>query len=273
MRRFLIFLIIVFLPSICFGQWFQQKPWPGTQLNYWEIKGLVAYWPMSEGGGPKIYDISGNCNHGTFYGDTKWVPGKFGSCLSFDGDGDYVGVNDAPSLKITKDLTLSIWICPKSVSYVAYAVLVSKWAAGGAGYSYFFALNDDEIQLRISGTGSDYNNKKQTVATNLVIDRWYHIIAVYYAGEQDIKIYVNGINQSTTVTGTIPSSIFNSTTIVRIGGWTTNYDFNGSIDHVMIFNRALTAGEIQKLYEEPFCLFQPVQIPLVMPSGQVILIQ
>ncbi|MFB0523909.1 MAG: hypothetical protein ACETVZ_00085, partial [Phycisphaerae bacterium] len=63
------------------------KPIRAIQLNKSHpfARGLIGYWIMNEGGGSKVFDLSGNDNTGTFVGNTAWAAGKFGSCLSFDG--------------------------------------------------------------------------------------------------------------------------------------------------------------------------------------------
>jgi len=68
------------------------KPRLGTPLNKGHrlSKGLVGCWLMNEGCGGEVFDLSGNKNTGTLSGDTAWAAGKHGSCLSFDGNGDYV---------------------------------------------------------------------------------------------------------------------------------------------------------------------------------------
>lgn len=68
-------------------------------------EGLVAEWHFDEGSGTIAKDESGSGNDGAIYG-AKWVEGKFGKALEFDGVDDYVKVPDDDSLDVT---TLSLW--------------------------------------------------------------------------------------------------------------------------------------------------------------------
>ena len=75
---------------------------------------LVGYWPFDEGkGSPK--DASGNENHGKIAGEPRWVDGKFGKALEFDGKDDHIVVKDHPTLDFTKNLTIMAWFMPKEV--------------------------------------------------------------------------------------------------------------------------------------------------------------
>ena len=62
--------------------------------------GLVAYWPFDEGNGKKAVDVTGNGHDGEFAGGPKWVEGKFGTGLEFDGEEDHVVVADDPAFAI-----------------------------------------------------------------------------------------------------------------------------------------------------------------------------
>jgi len=80
---------------------------PGHPMN----RGLVGWWLMNEGTGGTIYDLRGNGNYGTLEGDTHWVSGQHGPCLSFDGGGDYVDVTSSSLLSLpqTFNFTLTFW--------------------------------------------------------------------------------------------------------------------------------------------------------------------
>lgn len=210
--------------------------------------GLVGEWLFDEGSGTTAFDSSGNANHGTLKpsgSEPTWVSGKFGNALSFDGSNDYVEIPDHNTLDITGDLTLEAWIKPDSVSYIAQGEIVGKWVANDT--SYYFAIKDGELQMRISATGSDYYNVEETSNANLNINTWYHVAGVYDASAQDIKLYINGVEESTTVTGTIPSSIHSGSENLKIGGFSPGYYFDGIIDEVRTYNEALSADQIAVL--------------------------
>ena len=76
-------------------------------------KGLVLYLPFDEGKGDIVKDISGNGNDGTIYG-ARWVDGKFGKALSFDGIDDYVELKDRNLHMGGNDFTIAAWVKPAS---------------------------------------------------------------------------------------------------------------------------------------------------------------
>ena len=74
---------------------------------------------------------------------------------------------------------------------------------------------------------------------------WYHVAGVYDAAERTLDIYVNGVRDNGVLSGTIPASQINSSVNVNIGRRSGGFYFNGVIDEVRIYNRALSGPEIQ----------------------------
>ena len=100
--------------------------------------------------------------------------------------------------------------------------------------------------IQISSNGS--NAIQRYSATVLNTNTWYHIAGVYNAAAATLSIYVNGVLDNGVLSGTVPSSQFNSTSGVNIGqrtGFPGTFNFLGVIDEVHVFNRALTAAEVQ----------------------------
>jgi hypothetical protein len=71
---------------------------------------LVGQWHMDEGSGTVVADSSGNGNNGTILGGATWVPGPFGSALSFNGGMAVVHVGNNPTLEPTSAITVSAWV-------------------------------------------------------------------------------------------------------------------------------------------------------------------
>ena len=76
-----------------------------------DLKGAVAIWLFDEGKGDKVADASGNGNDGELVHNPKWVEGKFGEALDFDGVADYVEIN-VPVVVETEDFTMGLWVNP-----------------------------------------------------------------------------------------------------------------------------------------------------------------
>ena len=170
-------------------------------------EGLVGYWPMDEAGDATRVDSSGNGTSLTeSASDTvAQATGKFGSAGDFElGDTEYLSVADNAVLSLTGSLTLSAWIRPEAVTSGTFNI-IAKW--GGSTDSYRLASIADgtnhEIRLELE---SD-NNYQETTSSNLVASTFYHVVGVYDASTATAKIYINGIEATSSTTGTIPSSI------------------------------------------------------------------
>ena len=90
---------------------------------------------------------------------------------------------------------------------------------------------------------------------------WYHVAGVYNASAQTLDIYVNGVQDNGTLRGTIPASQINSAVNVNIGRRSGGYYFNGVIDDVRIYNRALSQAEIQADMNTPVGTPTPTPTP------------
>lgn len=221
-----------------------QKPPLGVKINWFHplARGLVACWLMNEDGGNKIYDLSGNQNNGTLYGDTKKVPGKFGSCLSFDGVGDYIATTPVP-FGNDNSLTFSAWIYLTGADFHVGTIVCKEGGYSGAADFRVYA-NYELYLVNSSITNIGHNN------TSLLQNIWYHAVVTYDG--TNYAFYLNGIPDGSGVN----VQDFTYKYIDAIGHFYSAYqEFNGKIDNVMIFNRALTASEVTKLYREPFAMF------------------
>jgi PKD repeat protein len=196
--------------------------------------GLVAAYGFDEGSGTAAADSSGKGNSGVVSGAT-WTTGHSGGALAFDGSSDWVTVADSASLDLTSGMTLEAWVRPSALG-ASWRSVLFKEQGGGMVYSLY--ANDGSqprTQVNIGG-------EKNAVGTSgLPVNAWTHLAGTYDG--TTLRLYVNGtLVTSTTVGGSIPTS----TGPLRIGGdsiwpeW-----FAGSIDDVRVYNRPLSASEIQ----------------------------
>lgn len=165
----------------------------------------AAHWSFDEGvdntcsgGTNDACDKSGNGNDGAFSGAT-WQPEEnciSGNCVLLNGSST-VTAADSASLSVTGDLTLGGWIKPLANTASTEYTIAAK------GTDYELAQYGDEVRMYI-GSSSNYET---TDTANLQTNTWYHVIGVYDASGQTVSIYVNGVLQDSTTTGTIPGSI------------------------------------------------------------------
>ena len=96
----------------------------------------------------------------------------------------------------------------------------------------------------VAGATNTFAQRYSTTVRSLNV--WYHVAGVYNASARTLDIYVNGVLNNGTLSGTVPASQINSAVNVNIGRRSvTGYYFNGVIDDVRIYNRALSQAEIQ----------------------------
>ena len=223
-----------------------QKPFRGMQLNKCHplSKGLVACYLFNEMTGETVFDLSGNNNNGTLENGVAWGSGG----LDFDGVDDYV---DTTSLNIAvgETITLEFWGKPHHLRTGGDIGLMV-----GSAYGFGVDATFDSTFIMKAGVGNYYGT------TDAVLDDIrYHFIAV--VSSTSTTVYLNGRNHITHAVG-------HSGGTVLIGKRDTNVQyFNGSIDSVRIYNRALSAEEIAWLYREPYAMFEPAFNPALLYSA------
>jgi len=200
-------------------------------------RGLVAYYSFDD---CSAKDLSGNGNDGIIYG-AKCVDGKLGKALRFDGVNDYVEVPDSPSLDITTEATLEAWV--KLKSSTDWQTIFSKGLDGRENYELLVCSD-----LSCLHTGWEFDIGRFTHTWSYLIpeNKWTHICLRWKAPL--MKLYINGEFKETWDTGA--SYAIPRTEPLLIGNeYGRARYFNGIIDEVRIYNRALSEEEIRALYE------------------------
>jgi len=213
-------------------------------FEMFDVQGIVGFWHFDEpqwtGAAGEVKDETG-VNHGTAYGGaTTTSDAIYGRAGYFDGIGGYVDCGKDDSLDITDNLTLEVWVNPQEQNSDGLAL---KQIAGRASqYVLYINRNDLTLSFYTYPSGSA-NSLVSTIS--LIKGNFYHVVVTL--DENGKKLYINGeLNNSNSIAGT--QSIVRS---FGIGGDpmnTPNREFNGIIDEVRIWERALTLTEIQILY-------------------------
>jgi hypothetical protein len=214
-----------------------------SQSDYDSLReGLVlAICPSVSGAtGYRAPDVSGRGNHGVLTNmdaGSDWIPSNGALSLDFDGSDDRI---EAKALRYSAlPLTIACWAKPNTVSGVQ--MLASHYGAEG-NRAWYLALINNAVRILVSPDGSAIPyGQGGTVTTD-----WTHVVGVI--GASAFQIYLNGNAVSTTLTGSYPTSIFNSTAnVIFADRATTDTPLNGQLDDVRIYNRALTPPEIRQL--------------------------
>lgn len=204
--------------------------------------GLVAGYRFSEGSGTTTADLSGNNNTGSLVGGPLWSAGKYGGGLSFQGV-NYVDLGNAPSLQMTGSMTLTAWINISANPFDDGAI-IAKLASTGWQLKTSPDTGVRTAAIQISSDGSDSIQRYSN--TVLATKTWYHLAGVYNAAARTLSIYVNGVLDNGVLSSAVPPQQYNSPQNVNIAQrWGGPYNFLGTIDEPHVFNRALTAAEIQ----------------------------
>jgi len=202
--------------------------------------GLVAYYPFDG----DANDASGNGNDGIIHGGVTFVPGRTGFAAQFNGANGFVSVANCPALDLTSTFTLSAWIYQSATQGDGYRI-VDKCPAGTAsGWTFdTYGNHGNGHQLRFQTVGPSVLG-----STDYSLSVWHHVVAT--VSDTTVKVYVDGLQDGEGIVGQIPS---NSLDIFigaphAYGPWGVREYFNGLIDDVRIYNRALSAAEVEQLY-------------------------
>ena len=201
---------------------------------------VVLYFSFDEGGGNDVKDSSPAQNDGTVDGDVKWVAGKIGKAMRFDGKG-FVEVPHAENLNLTKAHTISYWLKWDGQG-ASWSPFISKTSGGGPKEDNFHTwVGKDKVW--------DYENQPngQTHGVTKIAldDEWMHL-TVTHDGDKTVSFYING--EEDDATNQLPTTDGNDAN-VRVGDDGKGNKGAGTIDELVIFQRALTDKEIKSLVE------------------------
>jgi hypothetical protein len=203
---------------------------------------------LEEGSGTTTADTSGNGNTGTLSGSPTWTTsGKYGKAISFDGTDDYVEVPNSASLVQT---TFSIEFWAKPSSFTQYKRWMGKdttpWGGNYYGWIVLWSYaGSSAVYLALENGGVNGANEKISQLVTVSLSTWVHL-AFTFDGSY-IYAYKNGVLFGSAVAvGTW--TFATSTGPFRLGrDYGTDY-FNGILDEVHFYNRALSSGEVSDLY-------------------------
>lgn len=215
-------------------------------------EGLAGYWKLDEGTGTSATDSSTNGNTGTLTNGPTWTTGQIGGAVTFDNVNDYIDLGDVSTMEGQSALTISTWINPTTLAN--YDGIVSKYAS---------ATSDTTLNLGGTGVGTTSSlvatirngsdTYGYTATGKIVTGVWTHCILVFdgtqTGNSNRLKVYINGVSEALTFVGTIPATTVANAQNLRIGrtGSASDY-FDGKIDEVRVYNRALSAEEVAQLY-------------------------
>ncbi len=199
---------------------------------------LVGWWKLNEDFGSTAIDWSGHDNHGSLVGDPQWVSGYIGGTLDFDGDGDYIDCGYDPIFDITDEITLAAWVNIRSIP-VQWVSIVTKG-------EYAWRLSNVESDPRFHFGITIWSDANPSVngSTAVGYNEWHHVAGTHDGSE--LNLYLDGVPDgtlsSTTAIGTNTANLFIGENPEAAGRY-----WDGLIDDVRLYNRALSQTEINEL--------------------------
>lgn len=248
--------------------WGRTKPPLGARHNpsHPLSQGLVGHWIMNENGGARAYDISGSGRHGTITlagGTGGWVKGQFGPAVNFDGADTLIDCGTSPFYDTVSlgPLTFSAWIFPRTAGEGTQGSIVSKCvSATTAGRTRFWIDNSaPEVDALAFLRDGSTDLSVKTVNSVVTYNEWQHVVVTWTGSvtATTVHIYKNGTELGYSVQTNGASFVANTSSIV-IGNWVNlTLGFDGIIDDVRFYNRALNIDEVSQLYLYPFADMAP----------------
>jgi hypothetical protein len=206
-----------------------------------DLENAVGIWLFDEGNGDIAKDSSGNGNDGTLEGP-KWVDGKFGKALEFNGVSDYVNTGNDPITDVsgTKILSISAWV--KRATKTSRVLVAIRRSPGG----YVLGVG-------ILGAGANQVKMTKYAIVDIYLGDfpqdtdWHHIVGVWH--EKGQIVYIDGVvNANSADTANFSSASAGS---LLIDGDTGDQGYtDGTIDDVAIFNVALTEDDVEDIMDQ-----------------------
>src|SRR5581483_3534727 len=200
--------------------------------------GLVSWW-RAEGDG--LDSVGGN--DGTLQGGISFGAGEAGQDFIMNGTDGQVLVPDSPSLHLTNQITIEAWINTRSTNQDRS--ILAKIGGAGGNNGYQMGLEQNTLFGQFNTNGQGWPGFRVAVPLPIPTNAWCHVAWTY--DQSAMTLYFNGAPVATNVIG--PAIINTSSSNLRIGAddnGTTHFD--GQIDEVSLYSRALSPAEVAAIY-------------------------
>jgi len=231
-----------------------------TPKSTFPTEGLIARYSFDA----NANDISGNNLNGIVYGATMTPDRNNGTNKAYDFDfanvsfgkqNDEVYIPYSPILNVS-NITVSLWLYPRSYYWNGnsgnnpVSTIINRFQYGYStpnGQAWGIIFNQTSVTGFIVGTNG--TGSSNAVSNNsLILNKWHHLVMTYNGSQ--IKLYINGVLSATQNYSSAMNTFGNSGISIGESNQANGYwnHTDGKIDDVALWNRALTATEIQQLY-------------------------
>ena len=206
-------------------------------------------------------------NDGTLYNSPTWTTGIVDSyCYNFNGVDQYINVSSPVGVSLTDNFSISFWASPSTSGLSTQRVLSHGSTSSEDGYEVCVGNGTISLITYTSASGVT------SYCSQLDNDGGDHHIAIT-KDDTTVSFYIDNdyyVNEGDNPQGTISGS----TTALRIGGYVSNTDycFDGKIDDIRIYSRAITSGEVSELYltgTDPRTYIGSIGDPILVFNGQI----
>jgi hypothetical protein len=234
--------------------------------------GLISWW-AGEGSAADTFGL----NNGTLVGGVTFAPGEVGQAFSFNGSSGYVSIAPSASLDVGQGqgLTIEAWINPADATTMRPLV---EWNNGSGGYGVHFWINQPTPfgsgpgclyanLVDTSGQGHSVYSPAGLVTTN----GFQHVALTYDRASGTATFYYNGSVAGQQFIGSYAMQTSYPLYFgYRISGDAAGTLFYGGMDEISIYSRALSATEIQGIYNAGSAGKCPVPVITVQPQSQTV---
>ena len=227
-------------------------------------EGLVGYWRFDEGSGTTAYDSSGNDYHGILVNGPVWADVKYGKALSFDGIDDYVNcgtLGTFGSAELANVTSYAFWLKTSRVEEQTVLGTIND------GYTTGIAIHlnvpeTDKLRIYVRdehGLGSRLS-ADLAESFDFTGTGWHHFVVVADVKSNSVTFYIDGeLKPIVYQYRENPTTFSDLQYPLVIGTWNLWGDvgelhdgfghfYEGIIDEVMIFNKALSPEEVEAIY-------------------------
>jgi hypothetical protein len=217
------------------------------------VDGLVLYYPFDEDAGDRVMDASGNGVDGMVVGGPVWTAsGRSGGACAFDGHDDHILVSRNPTDALS--YSVALWFNSASTANFTEATQLFSMnrryqvgcnASDAGNFFYTFALNAEHYGYGGISVFSD--------PVSVPVDEWHHIALVVDGSQPTAAFYFDGQYVGSGAGG---SEVNAGNLDVLIGALNNDpsagprYFWNGLIDEVRVYDRALSAPEVNSLFDQ-----------------------
>jgi hypothetical protein len=248
------------------------KPLRGLQVNWSHplATGLAGCWLLNEAAGETVADHGLRRKHGGFQYSTAaplWKPGKHGSCLEFGSERYVVCGTDKFGWDTTNELSVVAYVnhgASQSGVILARSAFVRPARLGG------YVIGRFRWWVRTTVTDCDIISSSAHATDG---SEWVHVVGTWR--QHDGRLYVNGQLENSESSSSGNLNFVSDSQPVGIGG---TYEagsywdcWNGKIEYVLVYSRALSPAEVKWLHREPFAMFERPVSPASIHTPETII--